>query len=98
MGKQILPKDEDEVYEVMKEYCEKKNFTISKPTLKYWAESCYLFYSAKGWAGVKYWPAVVMKWVLTNVHNMKISPPLKKEIGDSVRERVMKNVGRKKRP
>jgi len=31
------------------------------------AQNCYLYFESRGWSGIKYWPAVAMRWVLTNL-------------------------------
>ena len=58
------PESEEEVFEVMQGYCQKKKYLFSDVQLRFLAENCYLFYEGKGWAGCKYWPAWVMKWIL----------------------------------
>lgn len=71
MAKISKPNSDEEVLEVMEKYCRDKGYTFSDAQLKYLAESCYLLYESRGWEGVKYWPAVAMKWVLTNVHSQQ---------------------------
>lgn len=60
------PQNSDEVYSEMKRYSEKKKFNFSDYKLRFMAEDCFLFFEARQWSGVKYWPAVAMRWVLTN--------------------------------
>ena len=93
------PNSDTEVLEIMKRYCQDKGYTFSDTQLDYMAQSCYLLFESRGWDGVKYWPAVAMKWVLTNVHSQqkgiydvrgttsykgKMKPK-----GKSVREKIM---------
>ena len=63
------PESENEVYEVMKSYCQKKNFYFSEEHLQYLAEECYLFYESKRWKDTAYWPPLAMRWVLTHRFN-----------------------------
>ena len=58
------PKNEDEVFEVMRDYSLTKGFSFSDSQLHYMAEFCYLTFEGKAWEGIKYWPAVAMRWVL----------------------------------
>lgn len=71
MPKNSKPNSDTEVLEVMQKYCQRKGYTFSDGQLKYMAEGCYLLYESRGWEGVKYWPAVAMKWVLTNVYSQQ---------------------------
>ena len=71
MAKTNKPQSDTEVFAVMKDYSEKKGYSFSDGQLKYMAESCYLLYESRGWESVKYWPAVAMKWILTNVHEQQ---------------------------
>lgn len=86
------PESDAEVLEVMRKYCEKKGYNFSNTYLDYMAQSCYLTYESKGWAGIKYWPPLAMKWVLNNLdkqlkHDYK--PKLSK--GKSVRDKIMES-------
>ena len=65
------PESDADVFSVMKKYCTEKGYTFSDERLKYMAEGCYLLYESRGWVGIKYWPAVAMKWVLVNVHSQQ---------------------------
>lgn len=99
MAKINKPQSDMEVFEVMKEYCKKKGYKFSNTQLSYMAESCYLLYESRGWKNVTYWPAVAMKWVLTNVHSQQTgkidvrgNTPHKGEMkreGKSVRDKIM---------
>jgi len=71
MSKINKPDSDTEVLEVMEKYCQDKGYSFSDGQLKYLAESCYLLYESRGWKGVTYWPAVAMKWILTNVHSQQ---------------------------
>ena len=71
MPKNSKPNSDTEVLEVMQKYCQSKGYTFSDGQLKYMAEGCYLLYESRMWAGIKYWPAVAMKWVLTNVNSQQ---------------------------
>ena len=71
MPKPLKPHSEEEVFSVMKDYCQKKKYLFSDAQLRFLAESCYLLYESRGWCGIKYWPAVAMKWVLTNVNSQQ---------------------------
>ena len=71
MAKVNKPQSDTEVFNVMKSYCKDKGYTFGDGQLKYMAESCYLLYESRGWVGIKYWPAVAMKWVLTNVNSQQ---------------------------
>ena len=71
MVKVSKPESDTEVFEVMKKYCRDKGYTFGDGQLKYMAESCYLLFESRGWKGVTYWPAVAMKWVLTNVNSQQ---------------------------
>jgi len=92
MPKAITPKDSDEVYEAMKEYCSKKQFQVPNATLRFWAEDCFLYFESRGWKGISYWPAVAMRWCLTNIKKLPkkdISPTKKKPMGKSIRDIIL---------
>ena len=99
MAKVNKPQSEEEVFDVMKSYCQDKGYTFGDGQLKYMAESCYLLYESRGWCGIKYWPAVAMKWVLTNVNSqqkgnygvrgMESYKGKMERKGKSVREKIM---------
>ena len=71
LAKLSKPDSDEDVLREMKKYCQSKGYTFSNGQLKYMAESCYLLYESRGWCGIKYWPAVAMKWVLTNVNSQQ---------------------------
>ena len=87
------PKDEGEVLEVMEKYAKTKGYSFSDSQLQHIAESCYLHYEGRGWQGCKYWPAWVMKWLLTQSKNvsktqytLKPQPPKGKSVRDKILE------------
>ena len=59
------PKEIQQVLTEMKSYCKKKNFHFTDQQLSLMAEQCYWYFEARGWSGIKYWPAVAYKWVLS---------------------------------
>jgi len=65
MPKWNKPLTDSDVRKAMQDYISDKNWYISDANLDYISEDCFLFWEGKGWAGVKYWPAVVKRWVLT---------------------------------
>ena len=71
MSKLSKPNSEEEVFVVMKDYSEKKGYSLTDTQLDYMAQSCFLLFESRGWVGIKYWPAVAMKWVLTNVYEQR---------------------------
>ena len=99
MPKLSKPNSEEEVFEVMKNYSIKKGYVFSNTQLDYMAQSCYLLYESRGWCGIKYWPAVAMKWVLTNVNSQQkgkygvrgteLYKGKMERKGKSVREKIM---------
>ena len=92
MPKNSKPNSEEEVFEVMKDYSEKKGFSFTDSKLRYLAENCYLYFESRCWEGVKYWPPLAMKWVLNEKgkFNKKVSTYKKpKPQGKSVRDKIM---------
>jgi len=90
MSKISKPNNEDEVYDCMKKYCLSKGYSLSDDKLKYLAENCYLLYESKGWCGTKYWPPLVMKYILnewTKFGKKILKPKVNK--GKSVRQIIM---------
>lgn len=93
MPSKSKPKDYDEVFNVMKEYCQKKNFKFTDYQLKVMAEDCFLLYESKEWSGTKYWPPLAMRWVLNNISKLSsytkepTAPPQKK--GRTVRDIIL---------
>jgi len=99
MPKSNKPQSANEVFQVMQKYCQDKGYNFSNQQLIFMGESCYLYFESRGWKGIKYWPAVAMRWVLTNLErsyetrksdkqtksNYKPKPPK----GKSVRDKVM---------
>ena len=90
MAKKIIPKNSDEVYDVMKKYADDKGWVLSEPQLKDMAERCYLTFESKCWNGISYWPAVAMRWVLTNKPKFIFSPKNTVAKTETVREKILK--------
>lgn len=91
MSKPNKPNSDAEVLEVMKSYCNGKEYTFSNTQLDYMAQSCYLYFESKGWKGIAYWPAVVMRWCLNNLDKQLKYHRTPKSVpkGKSVREKIM---------
>jgi hypothetical protein len=92
MTKTNKPNSEEEVFEVMRAYCQKKGYSFSDTQLRFFAENCYLLYESKGWCNVKYWPPLAMKWILNekgkfNKGTINYKKP--KPFGKSVRNKIM---------
>lgn len=86
------PRSEEEVFEIMKDYCQKKGYSFTDTQLRFMAENCYLLYESKGWYGVKYWPPLAMKWVLNEVGKFGkkvVSYKKPKSPDKSVRDKIM---------
>jgi hypothetical protein len=85
------PNNSGEVLKVMQSYAAKKGFNVTKATLEYLAEDCYLHFESRGWPGIKYWPPVAQRWLLNYVHSFgkEIKPKPKKKTGPTVRERLL---------
>jgi hypothetical protein len=85
------PSNSNEVLKVMQSYAAKKGFNITKATLEYLAEDLYLREEVKGWANVKYWPPLAMRYILNYVHSYgkEIKPKPKKKTGPTLRERLL---------
>jgi len=93
MAKVSRPQSSDDVKQIMKEYISKKKFTFSEMTIEYMAEACFLHFSSKDWAGVSYWPAVAMKWVLNNATKFGCQPMRveeKPKQGETLRDKILK--------
>lgn len=87
---QSKPKNSDEVYQTMKDYCQTKQYNFSESYLRYMAEDCYLFFESKGWNSCKYWPPLAMRWVLRNTDKQIKKPKLVD--GHTVRERLLDEI------
>lgn len=86
------PNSEEDVFQVMQEYCRKKGYSFSSTQLRFFAENCYLLYESKGWCGTTYWPPLAMKWVLNekkkfNKENVSYKKP--EPQGKSIRDKIM---------
>ena len=82
---------EDVIHE-MTVYCEQKGISLSDYWIRYMAEECYLTFEAKAWDGIKYWPAIAKRWVLTNswkYKDKKSNKDKSKLQGKSVRDRIL---------
>jgi len=92
MAKTHKPNSEEEVFDIMKVYCQKKGYSFSDTQLRFMAENCYLLYESRGWCGTTYWPPLVMKWVLNergkfNKKTVNYTKP--KPSGQSVRDKIL---------
>jgi len=84
------PHSEEEVFEVMKEYAKKKGYSFTDTQLRFIAENCYLSYESKEWCGTKYWPPLVMKWLLNERGKFnKVVTAYTKPKGKSVRDVIL---------
>lgn len=100
MAKTNKPNSDADVLTVMKDYCEKKGYKFSNAQLDYMAQDCYFYYESKGWKNISYWPAVAMRWVLTNLKDQQIAKQScsyapkqnyrPKQKGQSVRDKIMR--------
>lgn len=92
MSKIQLPQSSEEVRKVMKDYILQKKFNLSESAIEYIAEDCFLHFSSKEWAGVKYWPAVAMRWVLNNVTKFgeRIERPSIQSEGPTLKDQILK--------
>ncbi len=99
MPKSNKPNSDTEVLEVMKSYCQDKGYTFSDVQLDVMAQSCYLLFESRGWKGITYWPAVVKRWILTNLDKQSKSgyergfPQHKGKMykGKSVRDKILES-------
>jgi len=96
MPKINRPNSDKDVLREMRKYCQDKGYTFSNTQLNFMAEDCYLFFESRGWKGIKYWPAVAMRWVLTNLDKQikkKTDYSPRHSGGKTVREKILE--GRK---
>ena len=91
MSNSNKPSSEKEVFIVMQEYSQKKGYLFSDTQLKFMAENCFLYFESRGWASIKYWPAVAMKWILNEKgkFNKQTTIYKKPSNGKSVRDKIM---------
>ena len=87
------PKSVDEVFSVMKDYCQKKKYLFSDVQLRFLAENCFLYFESRGWANIKYWPSLAMRWILNekgkfNKQTTNYNKP-KADKSKSVRDKIM---------
>lgn len=86
------PDSEEEVFEVMKGYSQKKGYSFSDTQLRFFAENCYLLYESKNWCGTKYWPPLAMKWILNEkgkFNKKMVSCNKPKPQGKSIRDTIL---------
>jgi len=84
------PQSDNEVLEVMQEYCQKKGYKFTDSKIRYLAEDCFLYWESRGWKGITYWPPLAMRWVLTNLDKqIKPSYKPKPQKGKSVRDTIL---------
>ena len=86
------PKNSGEVYKTMLDYSNTKRFNLTESELQFMAENCYLTFESKNWNGIKYCPAIAMRWVLTNKPKFSPNKPISqkpKSKGKSVRDRIL---------
>jgi len=92
MSKPSKPHSEEDVFDVMKDYSQKKGYSFTDTQLRFMAENCYLLYESKDWYGIKYWPPLAMKWVLNERGKFNSKPTSYKKpkpCGKSIRDKVM---------
>lgn len=82
------PKNSDELYAEMKRYSEKKGYKFSDYKLHFMAEDCFLFFEARQWNGVKFWPAVAYRWVLNNLKDQIKDKPKSNNI-KTLRDKIL---------
>jgi len=88
------PESVKEVTEVMRDYCNSKQFNISDFNLSYMAEEFVLTFEARGWAGIKYWPALAKKWVLNNSYKYtKSKPKPSEQQKNTTRDKLLRRDG-----
>lgn len=84
------PNSEEEIFVVMKDYSTKKEYSFTDIQLRFMAENCFLHFESRGWTGIKYWPAVAMKWCLNNLDKQpKVSYKSKQPKGKSIKKIIM---------
>ena len=96
------PNSEEAVFIIMQEYSTKKGYSFSDTQLRFMAENCYLYFESRGWGGIKYWPAVAMKWCLNEkgsyakrnegkYDKKTITYKKPKPHGQSIRDRILED-------
>jgi hypothetical protein len=90
------PESEQDVFDVMRTYCDEKGYKYSDAQLRFMAEECFLLHESRGWKGTAYWPPLAKKWVLNavrnkpiNIHRPKPKPSSSKPEGKTVRDIIM---------
>ena len=90
MPRNNKPSSDQEVLEVMQEYCQKKGYKFSAIQLDFMSQDCFLYFESRGWKGITYWPAVCMRWVLTNLDKQtKPNYKPKQSKGKTVRKAIL---------
>ena len=86
------PDNSEQVYDVMKEYCNTKQYTFTDAYVRYMAEECFLTHESRGWKGCRYWPPLAMRWVLNNKSKQITKSPTKEkpEQGETIRDRLLR--------
>jgi hypothetical protein len=100
VAKKHIPNSVDAVFDIMKQYVEKKGFNFTDSRIKFLAENYYLYFESRGWEGIKYWPPLAMKWILNekrsyakrnegkfNKENVGYKKP--EPQGKSIRDKIM---------
>ena len=99
MQKVYIPNSADEVCQVMQSYILKKKFNFSEAQIEYMAESMYLYFEGRAWAGIKFWPSVAQRWVLNTVTKFGQDIQSKQEPtiqgGETVRDKILKEQQKK---
>ena len=94
MSKNSKPNSEEEVFNVMYEYSQKKGYSFTDTQLRFMAENCFLFWEGRKWDKVSYWPAVCMRWVLNEKGKFgkgTVSYEKPKPQRKSVRDKIMEH-------
>lgn len=91
MVKKHSPNSVDDVFNIMKQYVEKKKFSFIDSKISYLAEDFFLFWESRGWKGTTYWPPLAMRWILNNLDKQYKATykPQPKTQGKSVRDKIM---------
>ena len=90
MAKVSKPESDKEVFSVMRQYSKKKEFNFTDSKLRYLAEDCFLYWEGRKWKGISYWPAVAMRWILTNLDKQtRKHAPLPNFKGKSIRDKII---------
>ena len=91
MSKYTKAESTEDVLNVMQTYNNEKDFNFSDPELEYHSENCYLFFESRRWSGVKYWPAVVKRWLLNESKKQRYKKPKSQKGKPTARQRIIDN-------